>query len=235
MNSTNIHIKPAICAALSFVAASAIWALSADAQTTTSNSTSSSSSSAHVESSATASASSGSSNAQIYLDQRGHATTRSQHEYSGSYKVRSAPAIQPPSMGSGHPCGLGGSIGISIIGGGASGGLTQVDEACLLAQMGQGQAALIMIARRDPGACAALRQVGSIPSNSICSSSERRAAQRMQREQRTASNFTERQSTASISDFVTCSRNEDGQLVARKRSGTAFSDEQVAQFCRGQQ
>lgn len=235
MNSNKKNLNPVICAVVSAVAVSSIWISSAGAQTTTSNSTSSSSSSAQVESSAAASASGGTSNAQIYLDQRGHSTTRSQHEYSGSYEVRSAPAVQPPSMGSGHPCGLGGSIGISIIGGGASGGITQVDEACLLAQMGQGQAALIMIATRDAAACAALRQVGSIPSNSICSSAERRASQRAQREQRTASAFVDSQPTASISEYVTCSRNENGQLVARKRSGTPFSDEQVSQFCRTQQ
>lgn len=230
----NFTIKnPARYAVAFIISATAIWSSSAEAQTMNSNSTSSSSSSAQVESAASSSASGGTSNAQIYLDQRGNATTRAQHEYSGSYEVRSAPSIQPPSMGSGHPCGLGGSIGISLIGGGASGGVTQVDEACLLAQMGQGEAALIMIARRDPNACAALRQVGTIPSSSICSSSERRSAERAQR---TAANFVSRQPAAPppISRFVTCSRNSDGQLVARKRGTVPYSDEQVAQFCRGQ-
>lgn len=231
MNICNINVNSVVRTAAFIMTVSAIWASSTGAQTTSSNATSNSSSSAHVESSAAASASGGTSNAQIYLDQRGHATTRTQHEYSGSYKVRSAPAVQPPSMGSGHPCGLAGSIGISIIGGGAAGGVTQVDEACLLAQMGQGQAALIMIATRDPGACTALRQVGSIPSSSICSDSERRAVERAQRQQGTIAS----QSIVAISDYVTCIRNDNGQLVARKRSGTPFSDEQVAQYCRGQQ
>lgn len=239
MNSNKRNIVPATVALLSILTAPAIWTGKAEAQTTSSNSTSSSSSSAHVESAASASASSGSSNAQIYLDQRGPGTTRSQHEYSGSYEVRSAPAVQPPSMGSGHPCGLGGSIGISLIGGGASGGVTQVDEACLLAQMGQGQAALIMIATRDPGACAALRQVGSIPASSICSSSERRAEARSQNQQRTTSSFSaeepiETASIGSIEDYVTCSRNDSGQIVARKRGSAPFSDAQISQHCRGQ-
>lgn len=239
MNSNNRNIIPAIVAVASILTASTTWVPQAQAQTTSSNSTSSSSSSAHVESSAAASASGGTSNAQIYLDQRGRETTKTQHEYSGSYEVRSAPAVQPPSMGSGHPCGLGGSIGISIIGGGASGGVTQVDEACLLAQMGQGQAALIMIASRDPGACSALRQVGSIPASSICSGSERRATERAEREQRTAPSFTPvepvpAESIGSIADYVTCSRNESGQIVARKRGDAPFSNAQISQHCRGQ-
>ena len=197
-----------------------------------SNASSSSSSSAQVESSASASASGGYSNSQIYLDQRGPDSSRVQHNYSGSYTVRSAPPVQPPSMGSGHPCSMGGSIGISLIGGGASGGLTRVDEACLLAQMGQGQAALIMIAQRDPQACAALRQVGTIPAGSICSASERRAAERAQRRQAGTLSFAAEQPASRIGRYVTCSRNAKGQLVARKRPGTPFSDDQIAQFCR---
>ena len=187
--------------------------------------------------------SSGSSNAQVYLDQRGRAVTQTsnQHRYSGSYEVRTAPAVQAPSMGSGHPCGLSGSIGISIIGGGASAGVSQVDEACLLAQMGQGQAALMMIATRDPAACVALRQVGSIPSSSICSQAERREADRVQRELDAmvsapafAAPAPAPAALASIADFVTCSRNESGQLVARKRGSGPFSDDEVAQYCRDQ-
>lgn len=239
MNSNDTNIKPVVSAVASVVAASVIWASSAGAQTASSTSNSSSSSSAQVESSASASASGGYSNSQIYLDQRGRETTRTQHDYSGSYEVRSAPAVQPPSMGSGHPCGLGGSIGISIIGGGASGGVTQVDEACLLAQMGQGQAALIMIASRDPGACAALRQVGGIPASSICSSSERRSAERAERGQSAAPGLAAATPAAaapigSIADYVTCSRNDSGQIVARKRGDAPFSDAQISQHCRGQ-
>jgi hypothetical protein len=66
-------------------------------------------------------------------------------------------------------------VGISIIGGGVSGGAMKIDEACLLAQMGQGEAALIMIARRDVEACQALRSVGRIPASSRCTAAEKRA------------------------------------------------------------
>lgn len=241
MKRNNKSIIRAIHTGGAILVTAVISASPVSAQSTNSNASSNSSSSAHVESSANASASGGTSNAQIYLDQRSGGTTRARHEYSGSYEVRSAPPVQPPSMGSGHPCGLGGSIGISLIGGGAAGGITQVDEACLLAQMGQGQAALVMIATRNPQACAALRQVGSIPSSSICSSSERRAAARSDS---AASSFTPAQtvdvepidaaSIGSISDYVTCSRNDSGQIVARKRGSAPFSDLQISQHCRGQ-
>lgn len=205
------------------------------AQTTTSSAGSSSSSSAQVESTAAASAAGGSSKALLYLQQTSPDNITSQQHYSGSYTVRSAPAVQPPSMGSGHPCALSSSIGISLIGGGAAGGLGRVDEACLLAQMGQGQAALIMIARRDAEACLALRQVGSIPSASLCSDSERRAAARTQ-----AASFAQvsRQAQPAapvasrpISSYVTCSRRDDGKILARKLRGTPFNDTQVADYC----
>lgn len=234
----------AAVATVSILASVAVSSLPAYAQTQSeSGANSSSSSSANVRSSAQASSSSGSSNAQIYLDQRGRAVSKTTHQYSGSYEVRSAPAVQPPSMGSGHPCGLSGSIGISIIGGGVGAGISQVDEACLLAQMGQGQAALMMIATRDPAACVALRKVGSIPGSSICSQDERREAERAERELNAiaaAPAFVapvaapEPTDFGLISDYVSCSRNDIGQLVARKTRTGPFSDDQIAQYCRDQ-
>lgn len=89
-------------------------------------------------------------------------------EYRGDYTVRSAPGILAPSMSSGHPCGLGSSVGISIIGGGGAGGNTRSDDACLLAQMGDTQAARIMIASRNPSACRALIASGQISAQSYC-------------------------------------------------------------------
>lgn len=237
------NTNPTILVAATFVSVFLIGAQPSQAQLleVNSESNSSSNSSAVVQSSAYSAASGGSGgaggsgyggsgyggNSQVYLDQRGPGTTKA--------TVRAAPAVQAPSMGSGHPCALGGSIGISIIGGGVSGGANKVDEACLLAQMGQGHAALIMIARRDSEACIALRQVGTIPSNSVCSSSERQVAQRAQRTQRTqARSSTNQSSGPAIASMVTCSRNTSGQIVARKRSGSSFTDEQFANFCRGQ-
>lgn len=216
------------------IAAMSLMPTVAQAQSS-SDARSSSSSSAQVDSAAQASASGGNSNAQIYLDQRASETSRVRHNYSGSYTVRSAPSVQPPSMGSGHPCAIGGSIGISLIGGGAAGGLSRVDEACLLAQMGQGQAALIMIARRDPAACSALRQVGSIPPGSICSPDERRAARSAQRRQAQVANFVPGRPAPAMAQYVRCMRDAQGRLIARKRPGTPFGDDQIAQFCRDRQ
>ncbi|WP_022705981.1 hypothetical protein [Paracoccus zeaxanthinifaciens] len=212
------------------------WPYAVNAQSSESGANSSSSSSTDVESAASANASGGNSNAQIYLDQRGPSSLSTQHSYSGKYTVRSAPSVQPPSMGSGHPCALGGSIGISLIGGGAAAGLNRVDDACLLAQMGQGQAALIMIARRDEEACKALRQVGTIPATSQCSRSERvRRTNSLAAASRAAPTPAPAAAqTVSIARYVSCSRRADDRIVARKRSGAPFSDEQVAAFCRTQ-
>ncbi|WP_160891637.1 MULTISPECIES: hypothetical protein [Pseudooceanicola] len=225
------------------VATSLLWSVSATAQTTTttSNAGSSSASSAQVESSAGAYASGGTggnsnSNAQIYIDQSTPETITTRQQYTGKYTVRSAPAVQPPSMGSGHPCALASSIGISLIGGGAAGGLGRVDEACLLAQMGQGQAALLMIARRDSEACVALRQVGTIPSNSVCSATERRQAARAQRA--SAPQVSRQAATPAtprpIASYVRCSRRSDGKILAQRQRGTPYTDAQVADYCRGQ-
>ncbi len=109
--------------------------------------------------------------------------TTSSVNSSGTTTLKTAPPVQAPSMGSGHPCGLATSGGISIIGGGLSGGGSYVDEACLLAQMGPqfGQAAIIMIAARDEGACKALRQTGKIAPQSACTQAEKRAAAKAQK------------------------------------------------------
>lgn len=163
----------------------------------------------------------------IYFDQRSGGTTKSENKSSGGYTLRSAPSVQAPSMGSGHPCGLGGSIGISIIGGGAAGGVTQVDEACLLAQMGQGEAALIMIARRDKEACVALRQVGRIPAASVCSQEERRANDRQAREQRSATP----PKPATIECVRTGTQNGRPVIQARYRASETTA-EQASAYCR---
>ena len=127
---------------------------------------------------ALAGAQSGSQSASLSASQGGSVTFNSPSQVStrqsGSTTLKYAPAVTAPSMGSGHPCGLSGSVGISIIGGGASGGASYVDEACLLAQMGQGEAALVMIAQRDGAACRALRQVGRIAASSQCKDDPKR-------------------------------------------------------------
>lgn len=149
-----------------------VFTAKADTIQTTSEATSSSSASVTANSGSQSVSQGGS----VYIAAN-PSQTRSvvENRQSGTYTVRSAPAVQAPSMGSGHPCAMSGSVGISIIGGGVSGGTMKIDEACLLAQMGQGEAALIMIARRDSEACLALRAVGRIPASSQCTSTEKRA------------------------------------------------------------
>ena len=91
-------------------------------------------------------------------------------------RVESAPSLGGLAVGGGHPCAwTPGSAQISIIGGGVGGAQMQVDEACMLAVMaaasGDGRlnnAALAMIAARDPSACKALRGQGLISSQSTC-------------------------------------------------------------------
>ncbi len=117
----------------------------------------------------------------IYLDQRAPSEQRITStgtqtlntRQSGTVRNEFAPAVQAPAMGSGHPCGLGNSVGVSIIGGGLTGGATRVDDACLLAQMGHDKAAMQMIAARNPSACRALVSSGEISPHSYCGDEQR--------------------------------------------------------------
>ncbi len=174
---------------------------SAQNSTSTSNSGSSSSNWSSNQSGAQAS---------IYLDQRSG---------NGTATLKTAPPVTAPSMGSGHPCGLGSSAGISIIGGGISGGNSRVDEACLLAQMGQGEAALIMIAARSGEACRALRQVNRISPNSVCKGDK--VAKKP--------SYGTTRPVARPTPYNKCMKKPDGTIVFRKAPG--FSSEQAKGAC----
>lgn len=89
-------------------------------------------------------------------------------EYGGSYDVNSVPSgVVGPGFSSGHPCGYAPiSGGLAVIGGGLSLGGQKSDDACLLAQMGMTQEAMLMIASRNPDACAALLATGKIGAGS---------------------------------------------------------------------
>jgi hypothetical protein len=86
----------------------------------------------------------------------------------GDTTLRTVGQATAPSFGSGHPCSLGASASVSIIGLGLAGGQATVDDACLLAQMGHTVAATAMIAARSPAACRALRLAGDIAASSNC-------------------------------------------------------------------
>lgn len=82
---------------------------------------------------------------------------------SGTTTVRSAPQVVAPSMSSGHPCAFAPvSIGVSVVGFGGAFGGQRIDDACLLAQMQVRNAAISMIAARNPQACAALEANGIV-------------------------------------------------------------------------
>lgn len=144
------------------------------AQTATGTGTADASSGSFSNSESLASAQTGNSTSAVYIDQRGpvKSTVRTdgvlRTEQGGTVTNKFAPAVAAPAMGSGHPCGLGNSLGISIIGGGVTGGATRVDDACLLAQMGYTPAAMQMIAARNPSACQALVATGQISDRSYC-------------------------------------------------------------------
>lgn len=87
---------------------------------------------------------------------------------------KQAPALAAPSMSSGHPCAYGGSFGVSFVGGAVSGGGNKIDNACMLYQSGQIDAANYLLASQDNAVCKALRAVGSISEKSTCG--ERRPA-----------------------------------------------------------
>lgn len=138
--------------------------------------------------------------------------------------IRSAPGVVAPGMSSGHPCAYApASVGLSIIGGGVSAGGQTVDDACLLAQMGETNAALGMIAARNESACKQLRRAGRIGADSLCSAEEKRNAAR----NKTAP-------TRTGSSPVTCERgirNGKQVIVARYQPGQ-MTPEQAAEACR---
>ncbi len=81
---------------------------------------------------------------------------------------RQAPSVFAPSMSSGNPCTQTTSGGISIIGGGISGGASTLDPVCWLFQSGQIEAANHLLASESPKACRSMRATGVIAAESIC-------------------------------------------------------------------
>jgi hypothetical protein len=85
-------------------------------------------------------------------------------------EVATTAQVTAPGFSSGHPCGYAPlSVGAGIVGYGLSAGGQQIDDACLLAQMGYTQEAMMMIAARSAVGCEALRTTGKIAASSDCS------------------------------------------------------------------
>lgn len=97
-------------------------------------------------------------------------------------EVATAPGLGGLALGGGHPCAYSPATAqISIIGGGAGIGGSKVDSACMLMVMGAAgdpkayKAAQLMLAARDPAACAAMDQAGLVE---CVTAQERRAGRR---------------------------------------------------------
>ena len=128
--------------------------------------------------------------------------------------IRNAPQVSAPGMSSGHPCAYAPlSGGLSIIGGGASLGGQKVDDACLLAQMGEKSAAISMIAARNPSACSALRANGVIAASSDCGDG-RRGVSRSETPPSRPSGVSSRGQA-----FVRCERQSSGRIVVTIPTG----------------
>lgn len=88
----------------------------------------------------------------------------------GTATLKTAPSLGGLAVGGGHPCAwTPGSGQISLIGGGLGGAGMTIDEACMLAVMGAAtgsvqmhNAALYIIAARDPDACKAMYMAGLV-------------------------------------------------------------------------
>lgn len=84
-------------------------------------------------------------------------------------EVRTAPSLGGLALGGGHPCAYSpATFQVSVIGSGAGAGGMKVDSACMLMVMGAAgdpkayKAAQLMLAARDPDACAAMEAAGLV-------------------------------------------------------------------------
>lgn len=156
------------------------------AQTAQSGSESNSSSASNVQTQTQAASN-------VHIDQRapGHQTQT----------LKNVPGVVAPSMSSGHPCAFSPvSGGIGIIGAGVSLGGMQIDDACLLAQMGHTDAATYMIAARNADACAALQAHGKV----ICGAAAPQAA--------AAPPAASPRPVAAAVQYLTCRKRDDGKI-----------------------
>jgi hypothetical protein len=142
------------------------WPSSAKADTLKAEAGASSEALAINESVAMAGAGSSSEGASVIIN--GQAPGAQNTTYSEA-RLENAPSLGGLALGGGHPCSYSPATGqISIIGGGAGFGGMKVDSACMLMVMGAGgdaqahDAALYMLAARDPAACTAMEAMGMV-------------------------------------------------------------------------
>ncbi|TQE99427.1 MAG: hypothetical protein FKY71_08635 [Spiribacter salinus] len=131
---------------------------------------------------------------------------------------KQAPAVAAPGFSSGHPCGIApASIGISFIGGAISGGGQVSDDACLLAQMGYTDAAMAMIASRNPDAFSALERTGHVARTSAPA----------------VSSMSQPRPQARTVAYTSCTTRDDGALkVGVKRGASDAVKSRAVEQCR---
>ena len=179
-----------------------------------SNANANSNARAHSAASATASQSQGQQQGQLQGQLQGQGQSQELSGNNSSVSIRDrrqAPTAIAPSMSSGHPCAYGGSLGASFVGGAISLGGNEVDNACMLYQSGQIDAANYLLASRDPAACRALRAVGSISDQSTCGDKPAKA--------RASSRSVP--STPSLKTAYTSCDMKDGSLHVGVRRGSS--------------
>jgi hypothetical protein len=75
--------------------------------------------------------------------------------------INNVPSVSAPSLGGGgHPCLAAISGGVSVLGGGVSLGKSGAEVVCMLAFMGQNEAAIRALVAKSPAACEAINAVG---------------------------------------------------------------------------
>jgi hypothetical protein len=144
-------------------------------------------------------------------------TSHSENNFASGYQsstIKTTGQATAPSFGGGsHPCLAGKSGGLGIIGGAASYGSTGPESVCMLAFLGQPQAALILLAEKDPQACRVLVSMGSL--NSTCGGTIKQAA-----------------ANPSIATIATCSKVNGKRRVTLKAGNKARAQEAV-DYCKG--
>lgn len=142
----------------------------------------------------------------------------------GTTRIESTPDVMAPSLGSGHPCMQNASMGISIIGGGISGGGGKIDYGCMMYRAGDEASAVAYYAQKDGNACRAYRSSGKIAAASVCDGDPRPTP--------TASSKSSPNKVVKLA--VNCVRRDDGMIEPRvsRAVANAYSTAEIKAACR---
>jgi len=163
--------------------------------------------------------------ASIFEDNRSYGSTMD-GDNDGVYRaeIRNVPDAVAPSMGSGHPCALGRSASVAVVGFGASGGLANVDAACMLMRSNNRnyqRAAMLTYASKDMDLCRSLQAVGEV---SDCIKNEK---------ERPVAAIKPRTRPIKVALTVSCVRNGNRITPQVSRAvAQAYTAEQIMDACR---